>query len=183
MNLRTLALAAAALVLTGCASMAVRTEKDPAMDPKIPRSFAWMMEQDLGRAGGRADRENTYAAIAAAVEDGLAKKGWTLEQDPGKADCVLAFQVDLEKTVSVASFREYSTNPWTWERFSGATRDTDVRVTTYDTGTLILDFVHPTDRKLLWRGSARAVVDLAVNREEKVRLAVEAVGKILDKFR
>src|SRR5690349_16987366 len=106
-----LAAAAAAvlgLVLAGCSAVAVSTERDPAADFSHPRSYAWMMEQDLGKEGGRLDRENTYAAIVATVEECLAGKGWSLEQDPAKADVVLAFQVDMEKIVSVASFADTS---------------------------------------------------------------------------
>ena len=177
------ALLAAALALAGCSSLTVTAEKDPAVDLSVPRTFAWMMEQDLGREGGRLDRENTYAAISATVEDCLSSKGWALEQDPGKADVVLAFQVDMEKTVSVTSFQEYDRNPWTWNRFYGSTVDDSIRVSTYDVGTLVLDMVHPTTQKLLWRGTAKAIVEKTDTRESKVALAVEAVRRMFEKFR
>lgn len=177
------ALLAAALLLAGCSTLDVTAEKDPAVDLSLPRTFAWMMEQDLGREGGRLDRENTYAAIAAAVEDGLSAKGWTLEQDPDKSDVVLAFQVDMEKTVAVTSFQEYDRNPWTWNRFYGTKVDDSIKVSTYDVGTLVLDVVHPTSHRLLWRGTARAIVEKFDTRESKAELAVEAVRRMLEKFR
>ncbi len=172
-----------AVALAGCSSLTVTTEKDPAVDLSLPRTFGWMMEQDLGREGGRLDRENTYAAIAAAVEDSLAGKGWTLEQDPVKADVVLAFQVDMEKTVSVTSFREYDRNPWTWNRFYGSGVEDSIKVSTYDVGTLVLDMVHPTSRRLLWRGTAKAIVEKSDTRQSKADLAVEAVRRMFEKFR
>ena len=177
------ALLAAALALAGCSTIDVTSERDPAFDASAPRTFAWMMEQDLGREGGRLDRENTYAAIAAAVEDGLGGRGWTLEQDPDKADVVLAFQVDMETTVAVTSFQEYDRHPWTWNRFYGTKVDESIKVSTYDVGTLVLDMVHPVNRRLLWRGTAKAIVEKYDTREDKAALAVEAVRRMFEKFR
>ena len=174
-------LLAAVLALAGCSSVAVTTEKDPGADLATPRTYAWMMEQDLGKEGGRTDRENTYAAVVVAVEESLAAKGWVLNQDPATSDVVLAFQVDHEKTVAVASFADSSRNPWSWNRFYGAV-ERDVRVSTFDVGTLVLDIVVPTTHHLLWRGTAKAEVHPSDTRETKAALAVEAVRKMFDGF-
>lgn len=175
------ALLAAALCLPACANVVVTTEQDPAADLSLPRTWGWMMEQDLGRTGGRLDRENTYAAIVVAVEECLGAKGWALEQDPAKADVVLAFQVDMERTVSVTSFQEYDRNPWSWNRFYGAV-DNDVHVSSFDVGTLVLDMVVPGTQHLLWRGTAKGEVYKSDTREAKAKLADEAVRKIFAKF-
>ena len=56
-------------------------------------------------------------------------------------------------------------------------------MSTYDVGTLVLDVVHPTSRRLLWRGTAQSIVEKYETREDKAALAVEAVRRMFEKFR
>ena len=56
------------------------------------------------------------------------------------------------------------------------------RVDQYEEGTLLLDFVSPRDRQLIWRGSAQSRlrdIKTPEKREARVR---EVVGKILERF-
>lgn len=52
----------------------------------------------------------------------------------------------------------------------------------YEEGTMILDFVDPETKELLWRGSATAVIKSALSPEQQRRRINEIVTKILDKF-
>ena len=52
----------------------------------------------------------------------------------------------------------------------------------YEEGTMILDFVDPETKELLWRGSATAVVESVLTPEEQKSRINKVVSKILDKF-
>jgi hypothetical protein len=52
----------------------------------------------------------------------------------------------------------------------------------YEVGTLILDFVDPGTKELLWRGSATSVIKSNITPEEQKTMINEAVSRILDKF-
>lgn len=52
----------------------------------------------------------------------------------------------------------------------------------YEEGTLILDFVDPKTKELLWRGSATATIKPALTPQEQKRKINEVVSRILDEF-
>jgi hypothetical protein len=52
----------------------------------------------------------------------------------------------------------------------------------YEEGSLILDFVDPQTKQLIWRGSAKAEVDDVKTPEKREALIDEAVQKILKNF-
>lgn len=58
----------------------------------------------------------------------------------------------------------------------------DVRVYQYEEGTLILDFVDPETKDVIWHGTAKSVVDDTMVSEERENLINEAVKKILRNF-
>jgi len=52
----------------------------------------------------------------------------------------------------------------------------------YEEGTMVLDFVDPETKELLWRGSATAMVKSVLTPEEQKSRINKVVSKILDKF-
>ena len=52
----------------------------------------------------------------------------------------------------------------------------------FEEGSLILDFVDPESKKLIWRGSAKAQIDSVDTPEKKEKLINEAVKEILEKY-
>lgn len=57
-----------------------------------------------------------------------------------------------------------------------------VSVYQYEEGTLIIDFVEPNSKNLLWRGAAKSEVDNATNPEKRDKMINDAVQKILENF-
>jgi hypothetical protein len=52
----------------------------------------------------------------------------------------------------------------------------------YQEGTLILDFVEPFSKTLIWHGSARVAIDYANTPEKREKLIKEAMQKILQNY-
>jgi hypothetical protein len=57
-----------------------------------------------------------------------------------------------------------------------------VDVHQYEEGSLILDFVDPKSKNLIWRGSVKAQIDRATTPKSRDKLINEAVTKILKNF-
>ena len=58
----------------------------------------------------------------------------------------------------------------------------DVRVASYEEGTLLLDLVDGTRNELVWRGSAQARIDPSRSPQERTELIRTAVRRMLEKF-
>ena len=52
----------------------------------------------------------------------------------------------------------------------------------YQEGTFILDFVEPSSRKLIWRGTAKAELDYADTPDKRDKLIKTVIQKILENF-
>ena len=58
----------------------------------------------------------------------------------------------------------------------------DIDVYQYEEGNLILDFIDPKSKELIWRGSAKAVVGNEKTPEERQKKIEETIQKILEKY-
>ena len=59
----------------------------------------------------------------------------------------------------------------------------DIDDYTYEGGTLIIDFVNQTSKKMIWRGVAQGVLPDDWQSKEMEQLLRDAVAKILETFR
>jgi len=164
--------------LVGCSGIRIDTDYDPAADFSTLKTWAWVPAS--ARRGGdpRIVNDLVDARIRAAVEAGLASRGY--RKVSSGSDFVVTYHAGLERKIQVD--RLYGSGGYypyrDWHYYGGG--ETVVRE--YDEGTLLLDVIDAKQKTLVWRGSARAVVDEAATpeqREAKIRAAVE---KMLDRF-
>lgn len=59
---------------------------------------------------------------------------------------------------------------------------TDVRVSEYEVGTLLLDVVDGSTNELVWRASAQARIDPNRTPQERTKLIRDAVHQMLERF-
>ncbi|MGB7063789.1 MAG: DUF4136 domain-containing protein [Syntrophobacteria bacterium] len=111
--------------------------------------------------------------IKNAVNSGLEAKGLRMTSDT--PDFLIAMQTMRKERESYAPQSSgYTYGPrWHGPRYSKYT---------YEEGTLVLDFVDPASKKLIWRGTAKGVVDSKMTPEKIDELVNEAVQKILKNF-
>ena len=111
--------------------------------------------------------------IKNAVNSELEAKGLRMTSD--KPDFLIAMQTMSKERKSYAPQSSgYTYGPsWRGPRYS---------TYTYEEGTLVLDFLDPTSKKLIWRGTARGVVDSKMTPEKIDKLVNEAVQKTLKNF-
>ena len=117
--------------------------------------------------------------IKNAVNSQMTAKG--LRKSPDNPDFLIASHVGSKEKVRVADWG-YGYGPYGgyWGGHWGPRGG--VSAYQYEEGSLILDFVEPKSKKLIWRGSAKAQTDNVKTPEKREKLIAEAVQKILEKF-
>ena len=159
-------------LLSGCSTMEIYVDHDPDASFENLKRYAWMPDPPKVTGDPRVDNPIIHRFVREAVEDRLKSRGF--ERDDDAPDVWVGFIADVRQRTefrAVNERRRYSSASWT-----------ELRERAYDEGTLILDFVDPKTRKLLWRGSARAEVHLSASQSRKRERIKEAVDRILERF-
>ena len=116
--------------------------------------------------------------VQKAVNAEMQAKGLRLTS--GIPDFLIAEHLGKKEKVSVRDWG-YTYGPYAgyWGGYWGPG---GVSTFQYEEGSLILDFVDPQTKQLIWRGSAKAEVDDVRTPEKREALINEAVQKILKNF-
>jgi hypothetical protein len=161
------AVLALALAAAGCSNLRVATDWDRDADLTALRRFDWMpLAPDEPDPFG----SNTLVKkrVLSAIERELAAKSVSrAEKSP---DFLVAVHGYARDRIDVTTWPSWG---YCWH---GGDR---VEVWQYTEGTLVLDFVRPESKDLLWRGVATSVLDSSSGSPERVD---EAVHKLLESF-
>jgi hypothetical protein len=164
------------LVLTGCTALRVSTDYDPDTDFSGLRSYDWLPAPVI-KTG---DPEVTYnslieSRIRSSVNEILQARGYRLSTE--SPDFLLAYHVNIDNKESVTYINDlYGYDPGWGYRGGWVFPRTEVMVTEYKQGTLVLDIVRAGNRQLIWRGVASDDVyadDTPADKQEKIRAAVK----------
>jgi hypothetical protein len=173
-----LRIAPAALLLAACSSVTISTDYDPGTDFSALETYAWLPRKAGRPQDPRLDSTLLHERIRDAVESQLAQRGYR-KTAPGRADFLVAYHTAIERKMDVDTIYRgygYGHGAWGW----GAGHETVVYQ--YDQGTLLLDVLDPKAHRLLWRGSASAVVREESTPEKRAQGIREVVAKLLDRF-
>lgn len=186
---RVLRLAALLLVLAACASGEVRTESNSAADLSAVRFYSMVGGHSLGKRDLLADA-GRRGRIEAMIRKQLAAKGLQETSANRQADVLVQYWVDLDVEVialpparSAQSFESESPAPPLSETPSPAafsSGDLAAATATLREGTLMVDFLEPVRRGLLWR----ALVKRPIPRDSAKALAAmeQGLAKALKNF-
>ena len=152
------------VILTGCSTDTTRYTYEAKADFTNIGTFDWFTVEQEAQFN-----EQTIEDIKDAVNRNLAAKGKRkVTENP---DFLIALKVR----------RQLKEEDWgiTDVRY-GSYRTMLPRI--YEEGTMILDFVDPETKELLWRGSATATINSALTTVEQKKRINEVVTKILEYF-
>lgn len=161
--------------LAGCAGFRVNTDYDPGADFSSFRTYAWLPPQP-GPLDRRLHNDLVDARIRLAMESALAERGFDQAQSQ-KADFLITYYLGIESRINVQTVHHtwgYSRRGW-----SGGV-STRTHVDQYEQGTLMIDVLEPSTRRLVWRGSTDARIRQRsdpVSRQARISDAVEAIMK------
>ncbi len=168
---------AAMTVLAGfaCSTISVNSDYDRSVNFEGLRTYDWLPEPQQKQHSPQVENTLVKARVRHAVERELDNKGYRKVSEA--PDFYLAYHTAVQKKVEVqtvpAGGRRGRRGGW-----GGVYTD----VYEYDEGTLILDIVSAGKQELMWRGTAKAVMNWKGSPETKTENINEAVGKILERF-
>jgi len=160
-------------LLASCSSVSTSYDFDPKADFAGLETYRWIESKVDEDADPLVMRR-----VRRAVDDRLAAAGYR-KVEGGGADFGVAAHLRSRQRVAVRDsgyagpYYGYGYGHWVERR---------VDVYEYEEGSIILDVVDTNSNKLVWRGVATAAVPEHPKPEERTKLVIEAVEKLLAKF-
>ena len=163
------ALAAGALLLSGCASMSVVSYLAP--DARVTRdsTYNWASMNPTSTGDPRLDSNAFFEeAVQTAVDRRLAAKGFEKRASP---DLLVHVHASITEEIFIAG----------WERRGEGCENCTPEV--YDAGTLVIDLLDARTNRLVWRGWAVGSFEGLVDDQAWMeRRMTETVDRILDRL-
>ena len=165
-------LASAAIVATGCASMAVSSYAERGADIRRYQTYNWGPPDTFSTGDPRLDNNRFFEErVRAQVEKRLADKG--LEKTAEAPDLLVHYHASVTQEIDVRDVDE--------EYAHCETGGCGPYV--YDAGTLLVDLVDRRSNTLVWRGWAEGSVDGVVDNQEWLEERIdEAVARIIERL-
>lgn len=164
--------AALLLLLAGCSAVSVHTDYDENIDFSTYQTYAWLTPSGAGgsrpRHGPGSVQSLKDKRVREAVDAVLAGKGYRRVR-ARRADFKVRYFASVRDKVQVQN-DEYG-----WGRF----RHNEVSVYQYKEGSLVIDFIDPRLKQLIWRGVGTRSVS---NADKAVREIDITVSKTLASF-
>ena len=177
---------AAALLVGGCGSpITVHTDYDEQANFAALKTWAWSSKRTL--TPGNPEGRNTLieGRLDAAIERELAARGFR-RVSSGSADFVVNYSGAVERrlrTQVIDRYYGYPSYGWYGHPFGNiAPMQSDVIVTEYERGSLVLDIAERRSKKLVWRGTAMATLLEDPSPQQSSARIDEAVRKLLAGF-
>jgi len=175
------------LIVSGCASVKVRTDFDPEYDFGSFKTYRWASGEELNPNDELARNTLVRNRFVSSVDKMMMEKGFT-KVDSGDADLVIVMHAGSKEKMQVSHtpaptgpryrgrYPYYWYDPW-WGPYGGTTN-----VSYYTEGTLVIDMVSWETKELTWRGTGTRTVRDYKNAEKQQQAIDKAVAKILADF-
>lgn len=174
------------LAAAGCSDIKVNTGTVPGAKVAQSGTYGWLPEPPTIHAGPVIDRTALDRRVRTAVNAEMPHHGFTLATS-GTPTYLIGYHAALNSTLDSKTLDEKygygATYAWGYGADGrwGFGPDRQVQ-SSYSQGSLILDFVEPATKKLVWRGSAEGRVVLDASPEERQQRVDDAVKAILAQF-
>ena len=173
------------MTLVGCVPAHVQVDSDPTTRLIGLETYAWAPDSPPS-GDPRLDDVSLATSIRDAVSRQLKARGYVPQ--PANADFVVKYEVTLENKREVRRVTQlFGQGPTSGQPygqgldwFQSGFSETFERQ--YDTGSLILDMLHPETGQRLWRGIATAEIRLSARPEEQKVQVERAVKRLLSPF-
>ena len=157
------------VAFAGCSPIDVSEDYDRTQDFSRLKSWAWAPPVPQADGSGYSEISSlTHKRITSAVEGQLTMREFK-KTEPDRADFWVRHYASTGQKVE--AYPGYDG----WYGYGD-----DIAVV--DEGTIVIDFLHPKDKRLLWRGTGTEVIGSDMTPEERETRIAEAVQKILAQF-
>ena len=168
----------ATIVLNACGAIPVSTDFDPEWHMPASPVYAWL-NRPMHNVDPMVDNDLVESRIHRAVDDQLAAKGFSLAAPQAQANLLVTYHIGEEEKLDINSFHSHYGYYPCWGCW-GPGFDSDIWVSQYTQGKLVIDIVDAQTQKLVWRGVAsRRVPDFKTpqERDTYIRESVDAIFK------
>jgi hypothetical protein len=162
----------------GCTTIPVAVDFDTGTDFATFQTYAWLPNDADMRTNPRLHNDLLDARVRRSMDAALQSRGFRKVEE-AEADFLVTYYLGVESRIDVRTVHStfsYSRRGW------GGTMGTDTRVRQYDRGTMLIDVLHPGERRLVWRGSASSRVTQTNDLDRRQRQIDQAVESILKRF-
>ena len=165
-------LTALAIVLSGCASLQVRSYVDRTANFVELRTYAWGPPDAMATGDPRLDNNEFFdTRVRLAVEKGMAAKGFE-KTTAANAGLLVHYHASVTQKIDVSAFDPGATYAPEYDR-----------ALVYDAGTLFVDIVDTRTTRLLWRGWAEGSLEGVIDDQALMEARIdEAVAQILERL-
>lgn len=167
----TILLLSAAIALTACSPISVTRDYDSETDFSQYRTFKWVKQDPNAPSASRAEHDLFEKRVKSAVDAELIEKGFR-RAGGAEPDFLAAWHIGAENKVNVERYG-YRYSP------RGRWYGTNVQAHYYREGTLIIDFVDPDEKVLVWRSTAVGSMKYFTKGEREIQ---SSVAKMLEEF-
>lgn len=177
--------------LASCSTVQVETNYDKETNFSRFKTFRWVEAPPVSVGDPRIDDSVLQARVRLAVNRELEEKGFK-RVDSGDADMLVNYLVTVEEKMTGQNVNDkYGYSPgtgWTqgerqgWSWGLGGYDAPSVPVTYYEEGSVIIDMIDPATKRLIWRGSARTVVNADSDDETRRQRLNDAIRRVLAEF-
>ena len=174
-----------AVLLAGCVTtFETGSQQAPGANFSRRSTFRFVPDKSQAAAEAVANGPDWRALISRDILADLNTKGYRFFPNR-QTDLLVAFHIvltDNESVTTLDNYIGYSLTPGQSSQADLARFQDPAHPGQASKGTLIIDFIDPTKRVLLWRGWAKTNVDLKQSAEKLEALANQAVNQVLAKF-
>ena len=168
---------AIALVAVPAAAQKVHVDYDRDYVNKDYKTFAWGKTPETSLAE---ESPLMHSRIKNAIEYYLTEGGRL--EDKTNPDVYVTYHTNTQEEVrySTTSFGYGYGAGWGWDPYWGGGMSTSTTAHTYERGSLIIDIWDAEDKKMIWRGTATAVV--TQNPEKAAKQIDKALKKMIKQY-
>lgn len=178
----------ATIVLAGCGVQSY-VEKDPSVDLKNYKTFAWINEHGTKRENGKPYKDFKETYLMELVTKELEKNGW--QKAKSNPDVLIDYDIMIEKETRRESDPVYSrsTVRYFYNRYTGRINSVyypsrylgeNSYTVPYKSGTITINIVDKDSEKLVWQGWAETEVTKKNISKEDMEKIVKSIFKKLD---
>jgi hypothetical protein len=163
---------AASLTLLGTVALAqsVTYDFDRAANFSRFRTYAWTRGTEI-------TDELNHARVVRSIESQLLAKGLTRVEASANPDVLVAYHASFDRNLQINGY----SSGWGGPRFGGLRSGT---ATTQEvlTGTLVVDVLDASTRRIVWRGLASADIDVDAKPEKRDKNINKAAQKLFKNY-
>lgn len=175
----------AALAFVGC-GVSAHVEKDPSVDLKNYKTFAWLTDHEGSKKDGKSYQNFQEKSLKDMVNSQLEKNGW--RQVRSNPDVMIDYDIMIENDVKSQSESVYSRpyvryfyNPYTRRinsvYYPSQYMGENSYAVPYKSGTITLNFVDTKTNNLVWQGWAETEITNKRLQQDDMKKVVKAIFK------